>query len=160
MRATRTTALLAGLILTLGLASPAAGAQQTIPTSGADTLAAVVTGGREWVSDGVDHVRGWTAVYGTTGDQYAAGTSTIVANWNLDLATGNGTLWGTADIALSAFNGGWHSTWNAKFEGFVWSGQAVGHGYGDLEGWQSRLELQSTGPGTDAFWGFVFDPGD
>jgi hypothetical protein len=146
-------------MLVLALALPAAAAQTKIPISGEDVIVpnGVLDGGREWYSAGgrIQHVRGWTGEYETTGGEYVDGTSIVVANWNLDLASGDGTMWGTTDLTLTGTNGGWHETWVAKFDDFVWSGWAVGRGFGDLQGMKIRLDVWSTGEGLDEFEGFV-----
>ena len=151
----RLVTLALGAMLVLALALPAAAAQTKTRISGVDDNMTVLDPGRTWMSDGIQHVRGWTAEYDTTGGEYVDGTSIIVANWNLNTASGDGTMWGTTDLALTQFDGGWHQTWVAKFDDFVWSGKAVGRGFGALEGMQIRLDVWSTGPGTDAFQGFV-----
>jgi hypothetical protein len=119
------------------------------------------SGAREWVTeDGVLQVRGGILDCVATGDPYLAGTEVILLNFNLDLATGEGTLWGTWESELSGFEGGFEGTWNGHWGATTntngWSGKAVGHGYGDLEGWQARLALRTT---TDSVDGFVFSPG-
>ncbi len=140
---------------------PSAGAvTERIPTSGVDVIVQLVDPGREWVTeDGVDHVRGWTGEYRTTDALYGVGSLLIVANWNLNLATGNGPLWGTMLYEFPSANGGFEGTWTAKFSAFVWSGKSQGTGFGDLQGWQLRQDLQSTGPGVDVYTGFVANPG-
>jgi len=140
---------------------PSAGAvTERIPTSGVDVIVQLVDPGRVWVTeDGVQHVRGWTGSYETTDALYGTGSLLIVANWNLDLTTGSGSLRGTMYYEFPSAGGGFEGTWNAKFSAFLWSGKSQGTGFGDLEGWQLRQDLQSTGPGTDVYTGFVFNPG-
>lgn len=147
-----------GAMLVVALAVPAvAGPPAKTPVLGEDTLVQVLDPGRTWMSDGIQHVRGWTAEYETAGEpsDYIDGTSIIVANWNLDVTSGEGTMWGTIDLTLSDVDGGWRQTWVAKFDDFVWSGKAVGHGFGALRGMELRLDVQATGEGTDVFEGFI-----
>lgn len=140
---------------------PSAGAvTERLHTSGVDEIVQLIDPGVEWVTEGgVDHVRGWTGRYQTTDALYGVGSLLIVANWNLDLTTGSGSLWGTMYYEFPSANGGFQGTWNAKFTAFVWSGQSQGTGFDGLEGWQLRQDLQSTGPGMDVYTGFVFNPG-
>jgi len=146
-----------GAMLVVALAAPAVAAPAKTPVSGQDILSQMLDEGRTWMSDGIQHVRGWTAEYETYGEPgaYVDGTSIIVANWNLDVASGDGTMWGTTDLTLTDTDGGWHQTWVAKFDGGVWSGQAVGRGFGTLRGMKIRIDVWSTGVGTDSFEGFV-----
>lgn len=140
---------------------PSAGAvTERVAISGQDTLVQLVDPGDEWVTeDGVDHVRGWTGRYATADALYGVGSLLIVANWNLNLTTGNGPVWGTMYYEFPSASGGFRGTWNAKFSAFVWSGKSQGTGFDGLEGWQLRQDLQSTGPGVDVYTGFVFSPG-
>jgi len=159
MRRTRTVLLMAAM-MSLVLMPSAGAVTERMATSGVDVMVRLVDPGRGWVTqDGVDHVRGWTATYETSDALYGVGSLLIVVNWNLNLATGNGPLWGTMYYEFPAANGGFQGTWNAKFSAFVWSGKSQGTGFGDLEGWQLRQDIRSTGPGTDAYTGFVFNPG-
>jgi hypothetical protein len=152
--------LLVAAMMSLATAPSAVGVTERIATSGTDTFVALVDPGREWVTeDGVYHVRGWIAEYVTSDALYGEGSLLIVASWNLDLTTGNGPLWGTMHYEFPTADGGFEGTWNAKFSTFVWSGKSQGTGFGSLEGWQLRQDIQSTGPGGDVYTGFVFDPG-
>ncbi|HEX9123174.1 MAG TPA: hypothetical protein VF984_07415, partial [Actinomycetota bacterium] len=129
-------------------------------TSGLDLQVAVQDPGVTWVSDdGIQHVRGWTGTYVTTDAIYGVGSLTIVGNWNLNLTTGNGALWGTMYYVFPAASGGFVGTWNAKFSAFAWSGKSQGTGFGDLAGWQLRQDIQATSPISDVYTGFVFNPG-
>ena len=154
----RLLALGMSLALALAVGAPTVAARDIEPVGGMDVLQAVTDPGRCWTSDDIGHCRGWTGLYETTGDPLVAGTSVVVANWNLD-AMGNGTLWGTIDLTLADGNGGWHHSWVAKSEGGLWAGPTVGHGWGTLEGMQFRADAWSLAMGVDQFEGFVFQPG-
>ncbi|HEX5949975.1 MAG TPA: hypothetical protein VFZ96_03140 [Actinomycetota bacterium] len=133
---------------------------ERLATSGEDVLVELVDPGVEWVSGGwIDSVRGWTGRYRTTDALYGEGSLLIVGNWNLDLRTGNGALWGTMYYEFPTAGGGFAGTWNAKFSAFVWSGKSQGTGFGDLAGWHLRQDIQATGPTGDVYSGFVFNPG-
>ena len=148
--------LAAGLVV--ALAAPVSAVTERIPIAGNETLVELIDPGRAWTSNGIEHVRGWTAAYAITGDQYSAGTSTIVANWNLN-SSGDGTMWGTNRVRLDAYDGGWTQSWTAKWSGGTWAGQGVGHGFGEIADWQTRIDVWATGFGTDAFAGYAFAPG-
>lgn len=147
------------LALSSAMAPSAGAATERLETSGVDQQVAVLDPGREWTNDDIQHVRGWTGDYETTDHLYGQGSLLIVANWNLDLSTGDGTLWGTMYYEFPSFGGGFVGTWNAKFSSFVWSGKSQGMGFGDLAGLQLRQEIQATGPTSDVYTGFVFNPG-
>jgi hypothetical protein len=153
----RVITLAVGALLVLALAVPAVATQTKIPVSGTDTISQMVDEGRTWMADGIQHVRGWTGEYATVGEPgaYLDGTSIVVANWNLDTASGDGTMWGTIELTLTGGGGGWHESWVAKFDGGVWSGWAVGRGFGTLDGMKMDLDVWSTGEGTDSFLGFI-----
>ena len=152
--------LLVAAMTSLLMVPSAVAVTERLATSGEDVLVQLVDPGVEWVSeDGIDHVRGWTAMYQTTDALYDVGSLLIVGNWNLDLATGNGPLWGTMYYEFPSANGGFQGTWNAKFSAFVWSGKSQGTGFGDLAGWQLRQDIQATSPTSDVYAGFVFNPG-
>ncbi|OGN81354.1 MAG: hypothetical protein A2X23_08930 [Chloroflexi bacterium GWC2_73_18] len=113
----------------------------------------------EWTTvDGVLSARGavWHAV--TTGTPAIEGTDTVVLNFDLDLATGSGELWGTDRLepTLSP-GGGYDCTWHGKWVAFTWSGKAVCHGDGTLRGWQLRYTIVPAGDGYD-LRGYYFLP--
>lgn len=133
--------------------------------SGADYVTGPpVDEGNQWVSDGDQlHVRGLTIEYDSVSDsEYYRGTTTVVVNMNQDLTTGLGTMWGTVDLVLDEFDGGFFGTWNAKFTGEVapsWTGIGRSHGYGEVAGFQQRYTLIQA-PFGDIVEGFTFSPGN
>jgi hypothetical protein len=157
----RGTAIILALTTALVLSLPAAATTDKIPFIGEDTLVALLDPGTEWFSDGVWHVRGWTGLYESTSDSpYYEGETVIVANWNLNLANGNGGIWGTSYIELDGFDGGFAGSWAGSWSSFVWSARGAAGGFGDLDGWQQRYDLQQTGFGLDAAVGVTFGPGN
>lgn len=148
----------AGLLA--AFATPVSAAPDRVPIWGTESIVEVLDLGRAWTSNGIEHTRGWTAVYRTIGDVYSTGMTTIVANWNIDSSTGDGTMWGSNRMRLDAYDGGWDQAWTAKWTGGSWAGQSVAHGFGEMTGWQARMDVWVTGFGTDAFAGFAFAPGD
>jgi len=113
----------------------------------------------EWTTtEGVLSVRGavWHAV--TTGTPAIEGTDTIVLNFDLDLATGNGELWGTDRLEPARSpGGGFDCTWHGTYVDFYWSGKLVCHGDGSLRGWQLRATIVPGGEGY-SINGYYFRP--
>lgn len=160
MRRTMLLGAVVSLALPLVMAPSAGATTERAAISGQDLQITVLDPGVVWISeDGVQHVRGWIGSYQTTDSLYGVGSLVIVGNWNLKLTTGNGSLWGTMYYEFPAAGGGFEGTWNAKFSAFLWSGKSQGTGFGDLRGWHLRQDLQSTGPTSDVYTGFVFNTG-
>ena len=164
----RSMAILAVVAFFFALAAPASATTTRIPVSATETYR-VIDGGRTWFSNEgrIMHVRGWTAVSEAEGGNYVTGDGLLTASWNLDLATGDGTMWGTASYVLDAFDGGFAGSWTATFGGFAWSGRGVYQGFGELHAWQGRVAVWATGcapgvtaDGCDAFAGYYFRPGE
>jgi hypothetical protein len=103
-------------------------------------------------------VRGavWHAV--TTGTSAIEGSDTIVLNFDLDLATGGGELWGTNRLEPTRSPGGGYAcTWHGIYVDFSWSGRLVCHGDGSLRGWQLRAAIVAAEEGY-AIDGYYFLP--
>jgi hypothetical protein len=143
------TALLAVGLLT-ALATPTLASTTRIGYACDEYAVGLLDEGRTWTSDGVEHVRGLVVVQDVVGDALCAGTNTVVVNYNLNLATSTGHLWGTATLDTGAFDGGFVSSWTAKFTAAdplapdaedIWVGQYIRHGFGELTGWQARGDI-------------------
>ena len=131
-------------------------------------LVEVIDPGESWIGGGVWHVRGFTARYLIVGDgenaDYVAGENLAVIDWDWNLKNGSSHVHGEYAVALEAFDGGFSGTLGthtAANPGAVagpdfdpadpmtwpcvaWDrAKAVGHGFGELEGAQSRFTLQS-----------------
>ena len=153
-------ALAAGVIVT-----PAAATTTRIPIHCDETRITDWTGGREWLDEEfVYHVRGQSADYLDVGSPYCAGinhaTVTVV---NLDLLTGEGVVVVTGHRELTAFDGGWDATLVAHMTPggeFIWVGQVVGNGFGELAGYQYRSTVYETTHEATVEDGFVFLPGE
>lgn len=166
----RLSVALVAAILALALAGPAVQARTTfIPFSCAEHFADNPEPGRVWVDDDfVLHVRGSQWIYEHEGDRYCAGEAHVVVNLNVDLATGEGNLWGTIHVDLDGIDGGWHRTFSAHFTNphplmpeatDIWAGRFTGHGFGELDGWQIRGQgIERTHVLVEST-GFVFQPG-
>ena len=107
------------------------------------------------------HVASLTAVDGVT----VTGSETSVANYDLDLVTLTGRLWGTSQIVplplTDAAVGGMNCVFDGTFVpgsyGTAWTAHSVCHGYGVLSGWQSRSDVTSQSYGS-SFVGYKFVP--
>jgi hypothetical protein len=157
------------LVLGLMCAAPVAGDTTRHAYACSGTLTNLVAPGTFWVEDGALHMRGFLAVYELTGDELCAGTLTGGANFNLDLATWSGVVWGTSTIELDAYDGGFRASLVAHFTADdplrpdatdIWAGKTVRHGYGELAGWQARGTLIETTHASLLDAGEAFGPGE
>ena len=155
--------------MSLALASPAAAGTTRVPYKCTATLTDLVSPGDMWIEDGAVHMRGFEAVYDLVGDELCAGTLTGDANFNLNLATWSGVVWGTSTIALHAYDGGFHARLVAHFTTDdplrleatdIWSGQTVRHGYGELVGWKAHGTLVEKTHVMMFDAGYAFEPGN
>jgi hypothetical protein len=127
-----------------------------------EALAPIGPPGRIWVSDdGVQHIRDLPVAGVVWGD--INGALIIVSNRNLDLATGDGTAYGTAVLEvewnglIGTFEG--RSQW--KIEGFrIVAGQFIGHGTGDFEGMQMQANFFNTDAGNPLIGTILIPQGD
>lgn len=158
----RTATIAAALVVLFTMAVPAVAKTDRIAFSGEDLLVGQVLPGRQWVSDdGILHVRGSMSTYTSTSDSvFYGGDLTIVVNYNLDLATMTGTMWGTSHLEVDD-DGGFDGTWTGKFTGTetVWVGHGRSKGYGTLNGYQQRYDVAWASFG-DVVEGFTFMPGN
>lgn len=161
----KTTAILVALVVLLAMAVPASAKTDRIPFSGEDHLTVEPHGGTSWVSDdGVLHMRGSMSEYDARdGGEFYTGDASIVVNFNMDLATGQGRMWGTSHIDVDGYDGGFTGKWVGWFTASGWEGRGHAKGFGDLAGYQQRYTLESAlfndGPG-DIIEGFTFLPGN
>lgn len=116
-----------------------------------------------WTMNGtVQSVRGLVAREdGTWNNVYADGPAINTINWDIDLATGGGSMWGTGVHTPTAFPGAqWLCAFHATFKDFGFTGKGVCQGTGPLHTWQWRVNLTAAaGQGTAAD-GYIFKPGD
>lgn len=145
----------------------------------------IVDPGESWIQGNVWHVRDaeFLALVVGTGDtaEYLTGDQVSSANWNWNLKNGVAQVWGTAKLMLDGFDGGWFTAfafgWSANPDAIAGPGfdpadpltwpcvpwtktGAIGKGFGDLEGGQIRLDVDSaTCSAVMTFDGMVFWPG-
>jgi len=167
------------------VAVPSAARPGEIEVAADGFLFEVIDPGESWIGGGVWHVRGFTARYLVVGTDenadYATGENLSVINWDWNLKNGTSHVYGAYDAALDAYDGGFSGTLSintAANPGAVagpnfdpadpttwpctaWDkAKAVGHGFGELEGAQSRFTLQSdTCSALFSQEGTVFFPG-
>lgn len=164
----RITAAVAAAVLLGALSAPAAATTTRHSFQCEETPLAQPEPGTFWIEDGIAHLRGAVYEYAVTGSPHCAGSITITVNFNLDFATAAGVLWGTGTSELDAFDGGFESTWVAHWTSpnplasdatDIWVGRYVGHGYGELEGWQARASLLEVNHALVLEDGYAFQPG-
>lgn len=154
-------------VLLIGSAGSALATTTKIPdesqehvVSGVGSVTPTLTGSILSVRD-EHHVSILTAVDGVT----QTASSTSVANWDLDIITFTGKLWGTSNIVPNGAegSGGMNCVFEGSFVpgsyGSAWTAHSVCHGYGALTGWQSRSSLVSQ-PYGSSIHGYTFRPGD
>jgi hypothetical protein len=106
----------------------------------------------------------FTYPQGGPGSEYTTGHEVSLVNFDLDLVTATGVLWGKETITFPD-----ESTMNCSLEGtfaqdftyqfLVWSGDIVCHGTGPLRGWQERFDV-TFDHGDASSAGYIFLPGD
>jgi len=108
----------------------------------------IIEPGEEWISeDNVLHVRGRVMVYVVESEEYRiAGTNRITQNYDLNLTTGNGPYTVTCYHEPSAVDGRWEGRLIGGFKNFVFSGEGVAKGYGELHGYIQVVTLHDTPP--------------
>lgn len=159
-------AMLCALLLVGGSVSGALATTTKVHVSAAGHGFIVLDPG-VWTMNGtVQSVRGLVANEPATWNNiYADGVEINTINWDVDMATGRGEMWGTGVHYPTAFPG---STWLCTFgapitaatpDGFAFTGKGVCHGTGALHTWQWRVNLSSGPQGTGAD-GYIFKPGD
>lgn len=135
-------AILAVIALTL-LPVQAASAQATFTECEAELYLLGYEEGTVSFSGPNMHIRGRVVWFEQVSDNpLCAGMLTVVANYNLD-ADGDGPKWGTfywEAPSDALYTGGFEGTFTGWSEEYTWSSSvdAVGRGYGDLEGLQIR----------------------
>lgn len=103
---------------------------------------------RIWIEGGVKHLRGRyliAEVY--SNENYHAGPATNLANANIVLESSHGTFWGKVDMNPTAWPaGGWQGTFTIQGLPGDQTGVARLKGYGDLEGYTTKLTARHMPP--------------
>lgn len=164
----RMLAVLAAVGLVGVLAAPVAAKTEPVPFACEEWLVEITDPGTFRIEDGTAHLRGWAATYEVVGDAPCAGALTVVVNFNLDLETASGVLWGRSTLALDAVDGGYLGTFNAHWTTSdplaadaedIWVGRYVRQGFGALEGWQARGKIAEKYHWLILETGYAFAPG-
>ena len=149
----------AGLLIA-GSATPAFATTTRISVVGTGTVVEAISPGVTTLVGSVLSVRDGSQLmtYVST-SPFVAGDELVVFNYDLDLATGTGEIWGVSTKSPTAYpDGGWYCEWHGKFGPPVWTGKGWCHGTGSLTGWQWRADLTNW-PTYTVSSGFVFLPG-
>jgi len=157
--------VVAGLLGTLS--APAAMATTTrIPTiSTAGSSQVLDPGTWSYTGNGdqvVQHVRGLVMLeVGNWNSAYALGPAYNTINWDLNMSTGRGAIWGSGVHNPTAFPGSqWNCSFRMPFDGMGgYAGKGVCQGTGELAGWQWRVDLTAAPWGSTAV-GYIFEPGN
>jgi len=130
-----------------------------------------------WVEDGILHIRNRVMSGAVESDgPYHLGVGAMVANANIELATGYGSYWGTLEIYPYAYpDGYWAGSFSMQVNEGKMGGKARLQGYGSLDGLATKAELTPLTPAKLATFaylcggnqpisgahavGFVMDPG-
>jgi hypothetical protein len=157
-------------------ASPAAAATTRIPFDNYNINCVILSQTPPWMEAGILYIRNRVMEGAVLSDgDYHQGTGHMVANANIELATGYGSYWGTLEIYPDAYPDG---HWAGSFAMQVNEGHASGiarlQGYGELNGLATKSELTPLTPPQLAAYaylcggppisgahavGFVMDPG-
>jgi hypothetical protein len=118
-----------------------------------------------WISeDGtILHIRGQTtyadieplAGHPECDPLYSQGQMVMELNINLNLGTGKGNAFGTQTITADGFEGTWVGVFNGKIAPNGFTGSAISHGTGDLEGMLQKVVIQQTGETSYEMYGTV-----
>jgi len=143
------------IVATLLAANPAAARTTRTPFDNYN-VNCVIHSQTMWVEDGILHIRDRDMTGAVESDGvYHAGTTRMLANANIDLATGYGSYWGTLEIYPDAYPSGyWAGHWAVQVNAGKAGGIARLQGYGELSGLLTQSELAPLTPGELA--GFVY----
>ncbi len=152
--------LVAGLTAWTGTASAV---QEKTPYHCTETLIAYDPFGTLTDTGQVTHLTGQHVFKQATGDLYCAGIVEIWAEFQINNQLLTTVGHGTYRVVLDGIDGGFDVSWQAHgviSPSFAFTGTTVGHGFGELTGWQLRgtTTRSTTGQFTDD--GFVFQPGN
>jgi hypothetical protein len=150
--------VVAGLLVAAS-AAPMTAATTRIDVQGEAVLDHIVDPGTTTQNGSVVSVRGMVrAEYGTWNTAYFTGPELNVINFDLDMATGTGRLWGWGRHTPTAVKGGgWLCAFADTFQNYAFSGRAGCIGTGSLRGWLLSAEMHQTSAGS-GFTGFVLRP--
>lgn len=149
----------AGLLATAA-ASAALGCTTRIAVYDKETTVTVVSPGVTTQNGSVVSVRAMVEIEADASTSaFVAGTSTGVVNYDLDLLTGSGKIWGTDIKRPTAYpHGAWACHFSGKFVNYTWTAKGYCVGTGTLKGWRFTADLVQKDTFV-AVTGYVFHAG-
>lgn len=154
-------------VLAVMSATPGAAKASKITTCALQTNTAEIPGNIWFSDDGtIMHIRGQItyadidplAGHPECDPAYSSGQMEMEVNINLNLVTGEGNAYGKHTITVDGFHGAWVGTHRGKIENFVYSGRAISHGTGELEGMLQKVNIVQAGETTYETYGYVLIP--
>jgi hypothetical protein len=152
--------VLAGLLATAS-ASAALGCTTKIPVYDKETTVKVVYPGATTQNGSVMSVRGIVQIDADASTSaFVAGKSTSVVNYDVDVTTGGGKIWGSVIKRPTAYpHGAWACHFSGTIAGVTWTAKGSCVGTGSLKGWRFTADLVQMN-GFVAATGFVFRAGN
>jgi hypothetical protein len=153
-------ALVAAGLLVATSATAAVATTTKTEAAGTAMFREVLNPGISSMTGSVLSVRGLVQLEdGLWNSPYLTGPQVDIINYDLDLLTGRGELWGGGHHSPTAVSdGGWDCIFHAVFVDYAYSGKGVCHGTGTLHTWQWRVDMHQIDGGS-AFTGYFFQPG-
>ena len=89
---------------------------------------------------------------------FTDGTIEMVVNINLNLITGQGTVFGTHVITSNESDASWVGSFTGKIKETGFSGKSISHGSGDWEGYLEKVSIEALNENEYAIDGYVLIP--
>ena len=113
--------------------------------------------GKEWMSDGILHVRGRIIRDRLETDNVrVTGFLTVDYDYDLNVTTGNGTMTSTWSVDPDEYEGKWEGRSLIKFTNFILAGNGVGRGTGGLKDMKITVTFDETPPPYDEIHEFGY----
>jgi hypothetical protein len=106
--------------------------------------------GEEWMEDGVLHVRGRIIRDRLETDNVrVTGFLTVNYDYDLNVATGGGTMTSTWSVDPDEYEGTWGGRSLIEFTNFILTGDGIGRGYGEFQGIKITVSFNGAPPPYD-----------
>ena len=113
--------------------------------------------GEVWVEDGIQHVRGRIIRDRLeTDNDRVTGFLTVNYDYDLNLATGAGTMTSTWSVDPDEYEGTWDGRSFITFTNYMLSGFGIGRGTGDFQGMKITVNFDETPPPYDKIHEFGY----
>jgi len=89
---------------------------------------------------------------------FTNGTIEMVVNINLNLITGEGTVFGTHVITSNESDASWVGSFTGQIKETGFSGKSISHGSGDWEGYFEKANIEAIGENVYEVTGYVLIP--